>query len=88
MSEAALVIPGYWMAETSGRLASAVHAHMLGDEMTEQQVTDLRAYCLQWMRGSWQGEMTKLNAQLQAATTQPLLSKWMEDAMEAGIDPL
>lgn len=63
-------------------------AHLLGDEMTDQQVTDLRAYCLQWMKGSWMSDMARLTAQLEAATTQALLSAWMDDALEVGIDPL
>lgn len=81
--------PGYWMYETSGVLRPAVEAYLMTKEpLTAEQVTVIRAYLRQWMeKGPWQG-VDDLKKGIAAIYDRPSLNGWLNDAMDAGIDPL
>lgn len=80
-------MPGYWMAETSGRARTAVEAYLTGVILTPEHIAVLRAYFRQWLDGPYQG-VVELRAQLDSLDSRSAISAWLDDAIEAGIDPL
>lgn len=83
-------LPGYWMNETTGVLRPAVEAFLAGGEMTAAQIAAMRAYLRQWaMAPGWRGdEIPELRARLDGLTTRAALVAWVNDATEAGLDPI
>ena len=82
--------PGYWMYETSGVLAPAVRAYLSGAELTEPQITAMRAYLRQWIAApAWCGrQVGVLRARIDGLTTRQAIEAWLSLAVEDGIDPL
>ncbi len=82
--------PHYWMWETSGVLAPAVHAYLTGDTMTPEAIAAMRAYLRQWIESpGWQGpELAELRASVDMLHSRLAIARWLERAMDAGIDPL
>ena len=81
--------PGYWMNETSGVLRPAVEAYLWGGEMTGRHFAAIRAYLRQWMAADWRGPMIDvLRSQLGEINTREDISRWLDRALDAGIDPL
>jgi hypothetical protein len=66
--------PGYWMNETSGVLRPAI-------------IALIDAYLRQWMGGPWLGA-EDLAARVDGLTTKQAIRKWINDAIDRGIDPL
>lgn len=82
--------PGFWMYETSGVLRPAVQAYLAGAALTAAQIAALRAYLRQWiMAPAWRGPAIELlRARIDALTTREAIDAWINDADEAGVDPL
>lgn len=81
--------PGYWMNETSGVLRPAVMAYLDGEPLTAEQIAAMRAYLRQWIAGPWQGEsIPVLRQSVDEISDRPSLERWLDDAADAGIDPL
>ncbi len=82
--------PGFWMYETSGVLAPAMHAYLAGAELTPEQITILRAYLRQWIAapgfGGWQVE--ELRSSVDTLTSRASIEDWIDLAMQIGCDPL
>jgi hypothetical protein len=83
-------VPGYWMNETTGALRPSIHAYLEGIVLSREHVLSIRAYFRQWMgRGDWRGaEIPALIADIDRIMTRRDISRWLQDAMELGIDPL
>lgn len=83
-------MPGYWMNETSGVLRPAVEAYLRNETMTPEHIAAMRAYLRQWiMAPAWMGpEVDELRASLDGLTTRGAITAWLDQAMDAGIDPL
>lgn len=80
--------PGYWMNETSGVLRPVIEAYLNGRSMTPEQFHIMRVYLRQWMEnGPWQG-VEGLTARIDGLTDRKALSRWLNDALDVGIDPL
>jgi hypothetical protein len=95
----ALTGPGYWMHETSGVLRPAVEAYLNGVEMTPEQIAAMRAYLRQWiMAPVWDanpyagkhevGWLAQMRFRIDRLTTREAIKSWVEDAIDAGMDPL
>lgn len=81
--------PGYWMRESTGVLRPAVEAYLRGGPMSEAQIAAMRAYLRQWMAGPWRGPaVPELRRRIDDLTSRAALDRWLDDALDAGIDPL
>lgn len=82
--------PGYWQHETSGALYPAVVALLDGDELTPGHIVLLRAYLRQWiMAPHWRGPgVEMLRAEIDRLTSKAAIDRWLDLAIEEGIDPL
>lgn len=89
MSVRQMVLPGFWMNETSGVLRSAVEAFLLQDgPLTVGQIVAVRAYLRQWMAAEWcGGEVEVLRSSLEGIASRTDLSAWYHRALDANIDP-
>ena len=82
--------PGYWMYETSGVLRPAIIAYLSRADLTEQQIAAMRAYLRQWiMAPGWRGAFVEsLRSQIDGLTTRARIRDWIDQATDAGADPL
>ncbi len=82
--------PGYWMHEASGVLRPAVMAYLEGAEMTAGQIAAMRAYLRQWIAAPvWRGlGVDQLRQTVEEIKSRTDIRLWMDEAEEAGIDPL
>lgn len=81
--------PHYWADETSGVLRPAVEAYLNGWPMTPQHIAALRAYLRQWIAGAWCGDaVPDLRSRIDSLTSRDAISRWLDDALDPGIDPL
>jgi hypothetical protein len=81
----------YWMNETSGVLRPAVTAYFNGDSLTVYQIAVLRAYLSQWiMDPHWQptANLGLLRSTVPYLRTRQDLDRWIDTALEDGIEPL
>jgi hypothetical protein len=95
-----MTTPGYWMAETSGELAPAVHRYLEGSELSVRDVVLLRAYLRQWIDSPvWDGkpsltdeqgreELATLRSRARLLTDRASMDDWLALADEFGVDPL
>jgi hypothetical protein len=83
-------VPGYWMGETSGVLRPAVAAYLNGEPMTAAQIAAMRAYLRQWIAAPvWQGPtIAALRAAVDDLTNRNAIERWIDIAIDAGLDPL
>lgn len=87
--------PGYWMNETSGVLRPAIKAFLAGVEMTPAQIAAMRAYLRQWifspvwdMNPHGAAGLDGLRDGIDSLHSRPQIDRWLDRALEAGIDPL
>ena len=82
--------PTYWMHAGSTSLREAVRAYLNREEMTAEQIAELREYFRQWvMTPTFVGpDIDELRARVDALTDRAAISLWLHDAEEACIDPL
>jgi hypothetical protein len=82
--------PGFWMYETSGMLRPAVEAYLRGETMTPDQIAAMRAYLRQWIAAPvWAGtDVQQLRDGIDGLTDRKAISRWLDLAVDAGIDPL
>jgi hypothetical protein len=83
-------VPGYWMHETSGVLRPAMEAYLWREMLTDVEVGVLRAYFRQWINAPvWCGPMIDvLRLDVGAIATRADIDRWVEKALESGVDPL
>ena len=82
--------PAYWMHETTGVLRPAVEAYLHGERMTPDQIAAMRAYLRQWIADdNWEGPLIDpLRTMVNDIRTQTDISRWLDLADDAAIDPL
>jgi hypothetical protein len=92
--------PNYWMWETSGDLAVAVHQFLTyPNHCTLRQLALLRAYFQQWVDAPvWdqnpsaddesRAELKRLRAQCRGITNVADAQRWIRSALDVGMDPL
>jgi hypothetical protein len=86
-------LPCDWRAEASGRLAAAVMAY-LEHQSTPAQLALVIAYCTYWVEAPcWPEDpssrpLATLRQDLQQVVTAADLQRWLEAALDLGIDPL
>jgi hypothetical protein len=91
--------PGYWRFETSGVLRPAVEAYLNDAPLTTEQIAALRAYFRQWIGSPvWdqnphsgpeeQGWLGRMRADIDGLTSRAAIERWIEAAIDGGIDPL
>ena len=82
--------PGYWMHETSGVLQPAVMAYLEGKPLSVEDIATLKAYCRHWiMTPVWAGPtIDELRAGVDGLTSREAIERWMDLAIEEGVDPL
>jgi hypothetical protein len=79
----------FWMRETSGVLRPAIEAYLAGGGMTAEQIAAMRAYLRQWIAGNWVGaDLESLRLDVDGLTSRAAIERWLDRAMDAGIDPL
>jgi hypothetical protein len=82
--------PGYWMHETSGILRPVIEAFLNGT-MKDRDVPILRVYFQQWITsGAWAGDLHlgELRTAVDDIRTVSDCHRWIERALDLGIDPL
>jgi hypothetical protein len=84
--------PGYWKNETSGALRPAVEAYLNGEPLNDEQIAVIRHYLAQWIYargfdGGGEG-VGRLRDTLGGLKSRRAIKRWLDDALEAGIDPL
>ena len=82
--------PGYWMDQASGVLRPAIEAYLTGGDMTRQQVALLRVYLRQWINAPvWFGPtVMSLRRTVDDLHDRRSIDRWLDRALDAGIDPL
>jgi hypothetical protein len=82
--------PGYWMAETSGKLRPAITAYLDGAALDAAQIATIRGYLRQWINAPvWQGpEVAALRRRAPELDSRATIERWIADATDAGMDPL
>jgi hypothetical protein len=81
---------GYWMDETSGRLRPAVEAYLRDEPMSQEHIAALRAYLRQWIAdpGRRGPLIAALRNSIDDLTSRETIERWLNIALDAGIDPL
>jgi hypothetical protein len=82
--------PGYWMNEETGVLRPAIEAYLRDEPMTGEQIAAMRLYLRQWINAPvWSGpEIGPLRRAIDGLTTKDAIGQWLNDADDAGMDPL
>lgn len=88
--------PKFWMYEASGQLRPAIEAYLNGKSMTPHQVATMRAYLRQWiMSPVWdqnphggQQAIDGLRDMLDSLVSRKQIKRWLDKALDVGIDPL
>jgi hypothetical protein len=91
--------PGYWQYETSGVLQPAVVAYLEGHELSAEHIAALRAYLRQWiMAPVWDRNphagaeehlwLLRMREAVDGLTTRAVITRWLRQAEEHGLDPL
>ena len=83
--------PLFWLYETSGVLQPAVEAYLAGRALTVQDIAALRAYLRQWINAPVWAEspqVLRLRNRINTIHGRQDLEKWLDDALDEGIDPL
>lgn len=85
-----IAVPGYWMHETSGVLQPAVTAYLEARPLSDEHIALLRAYLRQWIEAPcWSGDsIAELRGRIDSLTTREPIVRWIDDAVDLGIDPL
>ena len=80
----------YWMREIRGVLRPVVERYLHGEELGARDIVVMRAYLRQWIfaDGFIGDEIVDLRADVDRITDQRSLTRWLERAMDAGVDPL
>ena len=83
-------IPGYWRNETTGVLQPVVQRYLNGARLTGEEIATMRAYLRQWIAAEgFTGPLAEtLRRTVGEITTQAQLEAWLDEAIDAGIDPL
>jgi hypothetical protein len=83
-------VPGYWMNETSGQLRPVIEAYLTGQHMTARDFAIMRVYLRQWINdGDWKGPLIDvLRTQVDEIRDRHGIERWLDRALDAGIDPL
>ena len=90
MSDRELIVPNYWLHETSGMLYDAIRTYFNGDAMTPKQIDYMRAYLRQWIANpAWIGnKVVELRAAIDGLTSRQAIERWLDVAEQEGIDPI
>jgi hypothetical protein len=80
--------PGFWMYETSGRLESAIWALLEGDRLRDDEIALIRAYLRRWINAPGWGAVDDLRRRIDELTSTEAINRWLDDALQEGIDPL
>ena len=78
------------MYETSSALRPAIVAYLEGDELTPAEIAAIRAYLRQWCNapGFQEADVEELRAGVDGLTSRQAIARWLDKAIDAGIDPL
>lgn len=78
------------MKETSGVLAAVIERYLNHKPLDSYELAIMRAYLRQWiMAPGWTGvDVEELRKAVELIETQRELERWLEVALDAGIDPL
>jgi hypothetical protein len=90
MSAARRLVPGYWMNETSGELRPVIERYLTAQHLTARDVAIMRVYLRQWINdGAWIGPLIDaLRTQVDEIHDRDGIRRWLDRALDAGIDPL
>jgi hypothetical protein len=81
--------PGFWMNERGGELHDAVEAYLFNAVLAPNHIDRLREYLRQWIAADWQGPLiAELRAAIDGLTSREAIERWLNLALEAGLDPL
>jgi hypothetical protein len=83
--------PHFWMHETSGVLAPVIEAYLQGRDLTPSQLAIMRLYLHQWIDApvwSADGDIEALRQSVDQIATRADLERWLDKALDLGIDPL
>lgn len=88
MDNTRLIIPGFWLNETGGKLQPAIIRYLKGDSLSREDIGLIRAYLRQWMAGFPGPENAALAKQIDGLDGRERIQDWLDLALEMGIDPL
>ena len=82
---------GYWMYETGPTLRPAIKAYLNRKPLDDEQIAAIRHYLAQWIyaRGFDGGEgVGLLRDTIGGLKSRQAISRWLDEALKIGIDPL
>lgn len=83
--------PGFWMNEVSGALIVPITKYLEGKSLTPEDVQLIRAYLKQWVDAPvWaaDAELAELRRTVNELYTSKDIHRWLDKALDVGIDPL
>lgn len=82
--------PGYWKREVGNVLRPAIWAYLHGRPLRPGDTSAIRAYFRQWIDcPAWRGPAIEgLRQRVDQLHTREAIAAWLDDAIEAGVDPL
>lgn len=82
--------PRFWMHEQSGVLEPVVRKYLDGAELKPHEVVTMRLYLRQWIDSPvWAGEpVERLRRSAGFIATTADVRRWLDAALDEGIDPL
>lgn len=83
--------PGFWMHETSGKLAPVVTKYIQRKPLDDAEIVVMRAYLRQWIGAdAWLESpgIKNLRLMVDKIVDMPTLDAWLDIAFEEGVDPL
>jgi hypothetical protein len=77
------------MHETSGVLRPAIESYLAGGAMATEHIVAMRAYLRQWINGPFRGwRVAELRREVEWLTSRGEIERWLDHAIDLGIDPL
>ena len=81
-------VPGFWMNEATGQLRPVIEAYLTGQHMTARDISIMRVYLRQWINdGDWR-DVDLLRIKVDEIADRHDIARWLDRALDAGIDPL
>jgi hypothetical protein len=84
--------PGFWMHEETGVLRPAIEAYLQFQPLSETHIALIRRYLHQWIMAPCWGpgdvDILSLRARVDKLDSRDAIDRWLDDALDCGIDPL
>jgi hypothetical protein len=80
--------PHYWVYETTGALARVIERYLISKPLNEEEIAIMRAYLRQWIMAPQWANADELRASVLKIRNNRDIERWLDAALDQGIDPL